>query len=223
MARRPFNSPSTPIRRWVEDRPPCSPAPPMEECPWPACSCPPDCSWAGSDGDSENAMRCSSPWRWPSASPEPSRSRVAEDLRNSLRPPARTPSRSQAWARTVTSLIRKTSRLRSPSNQAIDLGTEGYINAECSRRYMNYIRNLAANRSRRATRQLRTCATLCIMAGLMLIAAGAQARESAERGGTYFWVGGGASAYYMQYGGGKNLGITGYIDADSIRRFGFEA
>jgi len=86
---------------------------------------------------------------------------------------------------------------------------------------MNYFDNLA-KASGGARRQLRTCATFCIMAGLMMMA-GAQSRESAERGGTYFWVGGGASAYYMQYGGGKNLGVTGYFDADSIRRFGFEA
>ena len=91
---------------------------------------------------------------------------------------------------------------------------------------MNYLDKLAKARGSGARLPLRSCANLCIMAGLLLLAgrsAGAQARESAERGGTYFWVGGGASAYYMQYGGGKNLGVTGYFDADSIRRFGFEA
>lgn len=69
----------------------------------------------------------------------------------------------------------------------------------------------------------RLCSLVLIVSA---IAAGrpalGQVRESATAGGVSVWVGGGVSGYYLQYGGVKNLGLTGYVDADSIRRFGIE-
>jgi hypothetical protein len=49
-----------------------------------------------------------------------------------------------------------------------------------------------------------------------------QSVESANAGGVSVWIGAGASGYYLQYGGVKNLGLTGFVDADSIRRWGIE-
>lgn len=82
-------------------------------------------------------------------------------------------------------------------------------------------------RSSRARLLPRICAILSLATlGLSLLtgrSALAQSRESATAGGTFLWVGGGVSGYYTQYGASKNLGVTGYVDADSIRRFGIEA
>ncbi len=78
------------------------------------------------------------------------------------------------------------------------------------------------------TRLLR-CWQRALFLGLAVLAlaagrtAFAQAAESANAGRAYVWVGGGISGYYLQYGERKNLGVTGYIDADSVRRFGIEA
>jgi hypothetical protein len=49
-----------------------------------------------------------------------------------------------------------------------------------------------------------------------------QVAESANAGGVTLSVGGGVSGYYLQYGQIKNIGFTGFVDADSIRRFGIE-
>jgi opacity protein-like surface antigen len=65
-----------------------------------------------------------------------------------------------------------------------------------------------------------------LMAVFMLIPgrnAIAQSRESATAGRAFVWVGGGASVYHLQYGNVENIGLTGYVDADSARRFGVEA
>src|SRR6266567_8751274 len=75
---------------------------------------------------------------------------------------------------------------------------------------------------------LRRHSLLCLAMALLAVLLGgrdalAQSRESATAGGIYLWVGGGASGYYLQYGQTKNLGITAYFDADTIRRFGIEA
>jgi opacity protein-like surface antigen len=67
---------------------------------------------------------------------------------------------------------------------------------------------------------------LLLVAALSLLAnqnALAQSLESATAGRSFIWVGGAVSGYYIQYGQAKNLGVTGYVDADSIRRFGIEA
>jgi hypothetical protein len=68
---------------------------------------------------------------------------------------------------------------------------------------------------------------VCVIAAVFaILAAGnafGQTRESATAGRTFLWVGGGGSGYYLQYGQSKNLGITGYVDADTVRRFGIEA
>ena len=65
-----------------------------------------------------------------------------------------------------------------------------------------------------------------LVAALLLLASQngiAQTSESATAGRTFIWVGGAVSGYYIQYGQVKNLGVTGYVDADTIRRFGIEA
>lgn len=49
-----------------------------------------------------------------------------------------------------------------------------------------------------------------------------QSAESATAGGVALWAGVGASGYYLQYGSIKELGITGFVDADSVRHFGVE-
>jgi hypothetical protein len=73
----------------------------------------------------------------------------------------------------------------------------------------------------------RCCHGLRIL-GLLLVAivfstfARAQSAESANAGGYSIWVGGAVSGYYLQYGGLKNLGVSGFVDADTIRRFGIE-
>ena len=53
--------------------------------------------------------------------------------------------------------------------------------------------------------------------------ASGQSRESATAGGISLWAGAGASGYYLQYGERKNLGITGFVDADAVNHFGVEA
>lgn len=52
--------------------------------------------------------------------------------------------------------------------------------------------------------------------------AGAQAAESANAGNRFLYVGGGGSGFYLQYGERKNLGLTAWVDADTIRHFGIE-
>ena len=74
---------------------------------------------------------------------------------------------------------------------------------------------------------LRRRSPLCIAIALLVLLAArsglAQTRETATAGGIFLWVGGGASGYRLQYGETKNLGVTAYIDADTIRRLGIEA
>jgi hypothetical protein len=91
---------------------------------------------------------------------------------------------------------------------------------------MNHFDGLVKSQARRAG-WLRRGYTILLLALVMLSLATSpsafgQSRESATAGGGSLWIGGGASGYYLQYGGVKNLGITGYLDADSIRRFGIE-
>jgi hypothetical protein len=50
----------------------------------------------------------------------------------------------------------------------------------------------------------------------------AQAAESANAGHLFLSAGAGGSGFYIQYGERKNLGITAWVDADSIRHFGVE-
>ena len=92
---------------------------------------------------------------------------------------------------------------------------------------MNIFNCVETGRSGGARRLLRRGWLIyLILAVLPLLGAGrapAQSRESATAGRTFLWVGGGASAYYLQYGAVKNYGITAYVDGDSVRRFGFEA
>jgi hypothetical protein len=67
------------------------------------------------------------------------------------------------------------------------------------------------------------CLVLILVTAISARPAFTQVAESANAGGYSIWVGGGVSGYYLQYGGQKNLGITGYVDADSVRRLGIEA
>lgn len=50
----------------------------------------------------------------------------------------------------------------------------------------------------------------------------AQAAEAADAGHAFLSVGGGASGYEVQYGSRKLLGMTAWVDADTIRHFGIE-
>lgn len=77
----------------------------------------------------------------------------------------------------------------------------------------------------------RHAAAFPIAAALAILVAGilalpltviAQAAESANAGRAFVSVGGGGSGFYLQYGGRKNLGLTAWVDADTIRHFGFE-
>lgn len=52
--------------------------------------------------------------------------------------------------------------------------------------------------------------------------AAAQANESANAGHAFLSVGGGGSGFYIQYGERKNLGLTAWVDADTIRHLGVE-
>jgi opacity protein-like surface antigen len=52
--------------------------------------------------------------------------------------------------------------------------------------------------------------------------ASAQAAESADAGRALLSVGAAASSFTLQYGDRKILGFTAWVDADTIRRFGFE-
>ncbi len=73
----------------------------------------------------------------------------------------------------------------------------------------------------------RRSALLSLLVAAVLLLANqngvAQSRESATAGHSFIWVGGAVSGYYIQYGQAKNLGVSGYVDADTIRRFGIEA
>lgn len=51
----------------------------------------------------------------------------------------------------------------------------------------------------------------------------AQSDESANAGRAFVWAGGGVSGYNLQYGDHNNLGISGFVESDTIRRFGLEA
>jgi hypothetical protein len=49
-----------------------------------------------------------------------------------------------------------------------------------------------------------------------------QVTESATAGRATLWIGASASGYYIQYGEIKELGASGFFDADTVRRFGIE-
>lgn len=78
----------------------------------------------------------------------------------------------------------------------------------------------------RATMLRRRGTVLTLVLSVLILASGrpalGQSQESATAGGVSLWVGAGVSGYYLQYGAVKNLGITGYVDADSVRRLGIE-
>jgi hypothetical protein len=60
---------------------------------------------------------------------------------------------------------------------------------------------------------------LCLGLGSM---AHAQVVPSADAGGFRLSVGGTASGFYLQYGEVKLLGASAFVDADTLRHFGFE-
>ena len=49
-----------------------------------------------------------------------------------------------------------------------------------------------------------------------------QAVESADAGHASLWVGAGASGYTVQYGSRKLLGVTAWVDGETIRKLGIE-
>jgi hypothetical protein len=61
--------------------------------------------------------------------------------------------------------------------------------------------------------------TLCLAAPRR---AAAQAAESADAGSARLAVGGGGSGFTLGYGNRRMLAATGWVDGDTIRRFGFE-
>jgi hypothetical protein len=92
---------------------------------------------------------------------------------------------------------------------------------------MNKLHHLQKERDSRARLLSRRSLIVCLIMGVLSLLTGAngfaQSRESATAGRTFVSVGGGASDYYLQYGGEKVVGLTGFLDADSVRRMGIEA
>lgn len=68
---------------------------------------------------------------------------------------------------------------------------------------------------------LRAAALLAVCLG-MGCAARAQVAPSADAGGARLSVGGTASGYALQFGQVKVLGVSAFVDADTLRHFGFE-
>jgi hypothetical protein len=52
--------------------------------------------------------------------------------------------------------------------------------------------------------------------------ASGQTAESGNEAHPSLWAGAGASGYYLQYGEQKVVGVAGFVDADTARRFGIE-
>ena len=92
---------------------------------------------------------------------------------------------------------------------------------------MNNLDHLKNGRDSRARMLSRRGLLSCLMVAVVTLLGGmsglAQTRESATAGRGFIWTGGGASGYYLQYGGEKIIGLTGFLDADSVRRMGIEA
>ena len=87
---------------------------------------------------------------------------------------------------------------------------------------MNYFDGLNQMRSGRGRALAIFSMCLFILAHVAGRCAFGQVAESANIGGYSIWVGTGVSGYYLGYGSVKNLGITAYVDTDSIRRLGLE-
>lgn len=85
------------------------------------------------------------------------------------------------------------------------------------------LRKARGSRARLLLRRFGLCLAIAALCLVTVPIAGAQSRESATAGRTFLWVGGGVSDYYLQFGAHNNIGISGYVDADSVRRFGIEA
>lgn len=76
-------------------------------------------------------------------------------------------------------------------------------------------------RARRLAIALCACVVLAMGAAASSAAWG-QAVESATAPRSKFWGGGGGSYYSLQYGGRKMLGITAWVDYDTVRKIGVE-
>lgn len=74
--------------------------------------------------------------------------------------------------------------------------------------------------------RLRTCILLLAALAVLFAANGrraaAQAAESGDVGAARLSVGASASGFALGYGNRRMLGITAWVDGDTIRRFGFE-
>src|SRR5260370_14853060 len=78
-----------------------------------------------------------------------------------------------------------------------------------------------------ARRPWHACSAVFALVLLLAAVAGprcasAQSVESADAGRALLSVGAAASGFTLQYGDRKILGLTAWVDADTIRHFGFE-
>ena len=76
---------------------------------------------------------------------------------------------------------------------------------------------------RSAVRKLFWIGLILLLFGKAPAVATAQVVESADAGRAFVWAGVSVSGATLQYGNRKMLGITGWVDSDTIRRFGIEA
>lgn len=74
--------------------------------------------------------------------------------------------------------------------------------------------------------RLRACGLILVVLAMLCMAgprrAAAQAAESGDVGAARLAVGGGGSGYTLGYGNRKMIGVTAWVDGDTIRRFGGE-
>jgi hypothetical protein len=78
---------------------------------------------------------------------------------------------------------------------------------------------------RRLSKLIRNLLRITLMLALGCSAmrlAEAQVAESADAGRAFVWVGASGSGYTLQYGQRKMLGVTAFVDSDTIRHFGIE-
>src|SRR5271157_1784995 len=94
------------------------------------------------------------------------------------------------------------------------------------RRTMKKFAETGTGRKSRAGRLLRNLLRMSLLLVLACFAsrsAEGQVVESADAGRAFVWTGASLSGYTLQYGQRKMLGVTAFVDSDTVRRFGLEA